>query len=82
MIPLAQPEQFNDALTEVLRDGAARLLAATVEAEVKAHLAAYSDLRLCRMASNLSARQAPAADQSADQSVVAGWNTVALEAME
>ena len=46
VIPLAQPEQFNDALTEVLRDGASRLLAAAVEAEVEAHLAAYSDLKL------------------------------------
>ena len=46
VIPQAQPEQFSDALTEVLRDGAARLLAAAVEAEVAAHLAAYSDLKL------------------------------------
>ena len=46
VIPLAQPDQFNDALTEVLRDGASRLLTAAVEAEVEAHLAAYSDLKL------------------------------------
>ena len=46
VIPLDQPEQFGDALTEVLRDGAARLLAAAVEAEVEAHLAAYSHLKL------------------------------------
>jgi len=38
VIPLAQPEQFSDALTDVLRGGAARLLAAAVEAEVEAHL--------------------------------------------
>ena len=46
VIPLVQPEQINDALTEVLRDGAARLLAAAIEAEVEAHLAAYKDLKL------------------------------------
>ena len=46
VIPLAQPGQFSDALTEVLRDGAARLLAAAVEAEVEVHLAAYSHLKL------------------------------------
>lgn len=46
VIPLAQPDQFGDALTEVLRDGAARLLAAAVEAEVEAHLAVYSHLKL------------------------------------
>ena len=46
VIPLVQPEQFHDALTEVLRDGAQRLLAAAIEAEVEAHLAAYKDLKL------------------------------------
>ena len=46
MIPLAQPEQFSDALAEVLRSGASRLLTAAIEAEVEAHLAAYSDLKL------------------------------------
>ena len=52
VIPLAQPDQFNDALTEVLRDGASRLLTAAVEAEVEAHLAAYSDLKLPEAASH------------------------------
>jgi hypothetical protein len=33
-------------LTDVLRDGAARLLACAIEAEVGAHLAAYRDLKL------------------------------------
>ena len=46
VIPLVQPEQFHDALTEVLRDGAQRLLAAAIEAEVEAHLAAYKDMKL------------------------------------
>jgi len=37
VIPLAQPEQFSDALREVLRYGASRLLAAAVLAEVEVH---------------------------------------------
>ncbi len=43
---LVQPGQINDPLTDVLRNGAARLLAAAIEAEVEAHLAAYQDLKL------------------------------------
>ena len=46
VIPMPQPGQFDDALTEVLRNGATRLLAAAVEAELEAHLAAYGDLKL------------------------------------
>ena len=43
---LVQPGQIDDPLTAVLRDGAAKLLACAIEAEVEAHLAAYRDLKL------------------------------------
>jgi transposase-like protein len=43
---LIQPGQIDDPLTDVLRDGAARLLACAIDAEVEAHLAAYSNLKL------------------------------------
>jgi transposase-like protein len=43
---LVQPGQIEDPLTDVLRDGAAKLLACAIEAEVEAHLAAYRDLKL------------------------------------
>jgi transposase-like protein len=43
---LIQPGQIADPLTDVLRDGAAKLLACAIEAEVEAHLAAYRDLKL------------------------------------
>jgi transposase-like protein len=43
---LVQPDQIDDPLTDVLRDSASRLLAAAIEAEVAAHLAAYQDLKL------------------------------------
>ena len=46
VIPLVQPGQIDDALTEVLRDGAQGLAAAAIEAEVEAHLATHSDLKL------------------------------------
>lgn len=46
VIHLAQPDKIDDALTDVLRLGASRLLAMAVEAEVEAHLAAYADLKL------------------------------------
>jgi putative transposase len=46
VIHLAQPDQIDDALTDVLRLGASRLLAVAVEAEIEAHLAAYADLKL------------------------------------
>lgn len=43
---LIQPDEIADPLTDVLRDGAAKLLACAIEAEVEAHLAAYSKLKL------------------------------------
>ena len=46
VIHLAQPDQIDDALTDVLRLGASRLLAVAVEAEIEAHLSAYADLKL------------------------------------
>jgi hypothetical protein len=44
---LIQPGQIDDPLTEVLRDGAAKLLACAIEAEVEAHLAAYRGYAAC-----------------------------------
>ena len=38
-------ETSRDAITEIIRQGARRLLAAAFEAEVESHLAAYRDLR-------------------------------------
>ena len=49
VIPLAQPAEFSDVLTEVLRNGATRLITAAIEAEVEAHLAACSDLKLANV---------------------------------
>ena len=46
VVPLIQPGQINDPLTNALRDGAAKLLACAIEAEVETHLAAYRDLKL------------------------------------
>jgi putative transposase len=46
VVPLIQPGQIDDLLTNTLRDGAAKLLACTIEAEVETHLAAYRDLKL------------------------------------
>ena len=46
VVRLVQPDQINDALTDVLQQGAADLLAAAVDAEVAAHLAAYQNLKL------------------------------------
>lgn len=43
VIKLAQPGEFTDALTEVLRDGARTLLAHAVEAEVASFLASHAD---------------------------------------
>jgi putative transposase len=43
---LVQPDQIDDPLTGILRDGASRLLAAAIEAEVAEHLAAYQELKL------------------------------------
>ena len=43
VIKLAQPGEFSDALTEVLREGARTLLAHAVEAEVASFLASHAD---------------------------------------
>jgi len=43
---LIQPEEFEDHLTEVLRNGAQRLLAQAVEAEVECFLASHAELEL------------------------------------
>lgn len=45
IIKLAQPGEFCDALTDVLRQGARSLLAQAVEAEVAGFLAAHADKR-------------------------------------
>jgi putative transposase len=42
---LIQPEAFEDALTEVLRNGARALLAQAIEAEVAEFLDKHRDLR-------------------------------------
>ncbi len=46
VVPLRQPDEVNDPLTEVPRSGARRLLAQAVEAEAEAFLATMRDLRL------------------------------------
>ncbi len=46
VVPLRQPDAFDDPLTAVLRDGARRLLAQAVEAEAEAFLAAMRGVRL------------------------------------
>ena len=46
VVPLRQPDEIDDPLTEVLRSGARRLLAQAVEAEAEAFLAAMRELRL------------------------------------
>jgi putative transposase len=46
IVPLRQPEEIDDPLTAVLRNGARRLLAQAVEAEAEAFLAAMKHLRL------------------------------------
>ncbi len=45
VVSIQSPETPRDALTEVLREGAQRLLAEAVEAEVEAFLAEYGELR-------------------------------------
>jgi putative transposase len=45
VVPLRQPEEIDDPLTAVLRNGARRLLAQAVEAEAEAFLAAMKGLR-------------------------------------
>ena len=46
VVPLRQPEEIDDLLTAVLRNGARRLLAQAVEAEAEAFLAAMKGVRL------------------------------------
>jgi putative transposase len=46
VVPLRQPDAVDDPLTEVLREGARRLLAQAVEAEAEAFLASIRDARL------------------------------------
>ena len=46
VVRLVQPDQITDVLTDVLQRGAAELLAAAIEAEVTAHLAAYQSFKL------------------------------------
>ena len=46
VVPLRRPEEIDDPLTAVLREGARRLLAQAVEAEAEAFLAAMKGLRL------------------------------------
>lgn len=46
VVSLIQPGQIDDPLTNALRDGAAKLLACAIEAEVETHLSAYRDLKL------------------------------------
>ncbi len=46
VVPLRQPDEIDDPLTAVLRNGARRLLAQAVEAEAEAFLAAMKHLRL------------------------------------
>ncbi|MBK8909102.1 MAG: IS256 family transposase, partial [Rhodospirillales bacterium] len=45
VVTLSQPRHFDDPLTDVLREGARRLLAQAIEAEVEALLADHADLR-------------------------------------
>src|SRR3954469_25881047 len=46
VVPLRQPDEVDDPLTAVLRDGARRLLAQAVEEEAEAFLAGMRGLRL------------------------------------
>jgi transposase-like protein len=46
VVRLRQPEELEDALTDVLRSGARRLLAQAVELEAEAFLAGMQDLKL------------------------------------
>ena len=46
IVPLRQPEEIDDPLTAVLRNGARRLLAQAVEAEAEAFLATMKGMRL------------------------------------
>ena len=46
VVALRQPDEMDDPLTAVLRNGARRLLAQAVEAEAEAFLAEMQSLRL------------------------------------
>ena len=46
VVRLVQPDQIEDALTDVVRRGAVKLLVCAIEAEVEAHLTGHSDLKL------------------------------------
>ncbi|NQU58579.1 MAG: IS256 family transposase [Rhodospirillales bacterium] len=46
VMPLVQPGEFSDLLTDVLRAGAQQLLAHAVEAEVNSFIASHADQRL------------------------------------
>ena len=46
VVPLLQPDEIDDPLTEILRCGAKRLVQQAVEAEFAAFLARHADLEL------------------------------------
>ena len=46
VVPLRQPDEIDDPLTEILRSGAKRLVQQAVEAEFAAFLAGHADLEL------------------------------------
>ncbi|MBB4399218.1 hypothetical protein GGD62_008368 [Bradyrhizobium sp. ERR14] len=46
VVPLRQPDEIDDPLTNVLRSGARQLLAQAVEMEAEAFLAAMNGLKL------------------------------------
>ncbi|WP_372712366.1 transposase [Azospirillum argentinense] len=46
VVRLRQPEEIDDPLTTILRDGARRLLEQAIEAEVDAFLASMRDVKL------------------------------------
>ncbi len=46
VVPLRQPDEIDDPLTEILRSGAKRLVQQAVEAEFAAFLARHADLEL------------------------------------
>lgn len=48
VLTFQHPDDFDDPLTSILRDGARRLLAQAVEAEADAFLAAMQDERACQ----------------------------------
>ena len=54
VVPLRQPDEIDDPLTEILRSGAKRLVQQAVEAEFAAFLARHADLELPTGASALS----------------------------